>query len=560
MTPFDRSLGKSPFRNSLGVKIASAVFACAVLVYAGIVAVDVNWFRDNLITQLKSASEFSAELLQRAVEEPMRKGDDAATRQQFEELAPYGSVSLFLTDPKGDITYSTRADALRRPLAEVVPEKSFADMLARSLKTPTSHSDLVHIDGAPYFAEIKTVANAPSCHHCHGASRPILGAVVMLQNVSVQYEHLKQFHFERTIFLLVGLSALLAAVLAYIHRAFITRVAAITRKTGEVTAGDLTVRFDVGGSDELSRLCHHLNALVAGRERAERRLAELNRDLERQVADRTRDLAAKAAELEEANRRLRERERLKTVFLSTVSHEFKTPLTSVLGFAKLIARRFTRDILPEASGRDDDFGRSAAQIAANLPVMVAEGGRLAALVDKVIDLADLESGSAAFDMAPMDLAQAAREAVSAVCDAAAAKGLALVFEAEDGPYPLIGDAARLTGALAHLLENAVTFTAAGGVTCRVRRAGTRLAVDVIDTGRGIASADISTIFETFRQLGDHLTDKPHGTGLGLAIARATARAHGGQITVRSTPGLGSTFTLTVAATPGMPLDPRPERY
>jgi|GEM_PF-1784502 len=560
MNPVHNPLGKNPFRNSLGVKIATAVFACAVLVYAGIVAVDVNWFRDNLLAQLKSASEFSAELLQRAVEEPMRKGDDAATRKQFEELAPYGSISLFMTDAKGDITYSTRSDVLRRPLAEVIPEKSFADMLARSLKTPTSHSDLLHIDGAPYFAEIKTVANGPSCHHCHGASRPILGAVVMLHNVSVQYEHLKQFHLERTIFLLLGLSALLAAVLAYIHRAFITRVAAITRKTGEVTAGDLTVRFDVGGSDELSRLNHHLNALVAGRERAEARLAELNRDLERQVADRTRDLAAKAAELEKANRSLRERERLKTVFLSTVSHEFKTPLTSVLGFAKLIARRFTRDILPEASGRDDDFGRSAAQIAANLPVMVAEGDRLAKLVDKVIDLAELESGSAAFDMAPMDLGRAAGAAVSAVGTAAAAKGLTLVFDAEDGPYSITGDQGRLTAALSHLLENAVAFTAAGTVTCRVRRTESGAAVDVIDTGRGIAPEDQKTIFETFRQLGDHLTDKPHGTGLGLAIARATARAHGGLVTVRSTPGHGSVFTLTVANTTDIPLDPRPEGY
>jgi signal transduction histidine kinase len=549
-----------PFRHSLGVKIATAVFVCAILLYAGIVAVDVNWFRDNLLVELKSASDFSAELLQRAVEEPMRKGDDAATRQQFAELAPYGSVALFMTDRKGDITYSTRPDALRRPMAEVIPDAAFAAMLARGLKSPVNHSGILHLGGAPHFVEIKTVANAPSCHHCHGAARPILGAVVMLQDVSDQYERLKQFHLERTIFLLLGLTALLAAVLAYIHRAFITRVAVITRKTGEVTAGNLSVRFDVGGSDELSRLCHHLNALVAGRKKAEGDLAELNRDLERQVAERTADLARKAAELEEANRRLRERERLKTVFLSTVSHEFKTPLTSVLGFAKLIARRFARDILPEASGRDDDFGRSAAQIAANLPVMVSEGERLADLVEKVIDLADLESGSAIFDMAPMDLAQAAREASEAVRRAATDKGLTLAFEPGDGPLPLTGDRGRLTAALTHLLENAVAFTTEGTVTCRVRRTEAGAAVDVIDTGRGIAPEDQKAIFETFRQLGDHLTDKPGGTGLGLAIARAVARAHGGQVTVQSAPGRGSVFTLTVAGAPDGPLDPRPKGY
>ncbi|MDQ7832193.1 MAG: ATP-binding protein [Desulfovibrionaceae bacterium] len=542
----------NPFRHSLGVKIATSVFVSAILVYAGIVAVDVNWFRDNLLVELKSASDFSAELLQMAVEEPMRKGDDAATRRQFESLAPYGHVSLYMTDHKGEITYSNRKEALRRHIAEVIPDGAFADMLRQSLASPQGRSDLLHIGGEPYFAEIKTVANAPSCHHCHGSSRPILGAVVMLQNVSEQHTRLKQFHLERTIFLLLGLTALLAAVLAYIHRAFITRVATITRKTGEVTAGNLEIRFDVGGSDELSRLCHHLNALVAGRKRAEGRLADLNRGLEAQVEQRTRDLARQAAELEEANRRLRERERLKTVFLSTVSHEFKTPLTSVLGFARLIARRFRRDVLPQASGRSDDFARSAAQIAANLPVMVQEAERLSGLVDKVIDLSDLESGSASFDMAPMDMEQAAHQAVEAVRPAAAAKGLSLTLEAMDGSCPVTGDARRLASALKHLLDNAVAFTSQGGVTCRVRRTETGAAVDVTDTGRGIAPDDQKAIFETFRQLGDHLTDKPGGTGLGLAIARAVARAHGGQVTVQSTPGQGSTFTLSVAASGSQP--------
>ena len=192
--------------------------------------------------------------------------------------------------------------------------------------------------------------------------------------------------------------------------------------------------------------------------------------------------------------------------------------------------------------------------------MVAEGHRLAKLVDKVIDLADMESGSAAFDLAPMDLDRAAGAAVSAMRAAAAAKGLTLVFEAEDGPYAITGDQGRLTAAISHLLENAVAFTAAGTVTCRVRRTESGAAVDVIDTGRGIAPEDQKTIFETFRQLGDHLTDKPHGTGLGLAIARATARAHGGLVTVRSTPGHGSVFTLTVAYTTDIPLDPRSEGY
>jgi signal transduction histidine kinase len=312
------------------------------------------------------------------------------------------------------------------------------------------------------------------------------------------------------------------------------------------------VRFDVGGNDEISRLSEHLTTMVAGRKRAEGKLAALNRDLEKLVERRTRDLARKAAELEAANRRLVELDRMKTVFLSTVSHEFKTPLTAVLGFARLISRRFSRDILPEVLGRRDDFGRSASQIAENLPIMIEEGERLSELIDKVIDLTDLESGGVAWDMAPMDLGLAAASAVDAVRREAEAKNLSLTLEADGGPYPMRGDRNRLTAALTHLLKNAVAFTSQGGVTCRVYRAGQELAVDVADTGRGISQKDQEAIFETFRQLGDHLTDKPGGTGLGLAIARAVARGHGGRVTVHSVPGQGSVFTLSVPLEPPAP--------
>jgi signal transduction histidine kinase len=159
-----------------------------------------------------------------------------------------------------------------------------------------------------------------------------------------------------------------------------------------------------------------------GRPQAGRsKLADLNRVLERLVGQRTRDLARKAAELEAANRRLVELDRMKTVFLSTVSHEFKTPLTAVLGFVRLMSRRFSRDILPEALGRRDDFGRSASQIAENLPILIEEAERLSELVEKVIDLTDLESGSVAWNMAPMDLGLAAASAVDNVRREAAAK-------------------------------------------------------------------------------------------------------------------------------------------
>ncbi|QLA16522.1 HAMP domain-containing sensor histidine kinase [Desulfolutivibrio sulfoxidireducens] len=542
----------NPFRHSLGVKIAAVAFAATLLVFAGIFVVDFSWYQDNLLLELKASSDFSAELLQMAVEEPMKKGDDAATIRQFENLSQYGHLALFLTDAKGTVTYSNRQSALRRHVAGLIPPGSFKDMLDLGLTRPLDHSALLHIDGAPYFAEVKTVQNAPSCHHCHGASRPILGAVVMLQNVSGQYARLTQFHFRRTAFLFLGLAALLAGLLYYIHRVFITRVGTITQKTEEVTGGNLDVRFDVGGSDELSRLSEHLTTMVAGRKRAEGKLAGLNRDLEKLVARRTRDLARKAAELETANRRLVELDRMKTVFLSTVSHEFKTPLTAVLGFARLMARRFHRDILPETLGRRDDFGRSAAQIAENLPIMIEEGERLAELIDKVIDLTDLESGSVEWKMAPMDLGRTAARAVENVRQTARAKNLALTLEADDGPYDMRGDQDRLTAALGHLLKNAVAFTTEGGVTCRVRRVDDELAVDVIDTGRGISPVDQEAIFETFRQLGDHLTDKPGGTGLGLAIARAVARGHGGRITVQSVPGQGSVFTLSVPLTPPAP--------
>jgi signal transduction histidine kinase len=116
--------------------------------------------------------------------------------------------------------------------------------------------------------------------------------------------------------------------------------------------------------------------------------------------------------------------------------------------------------------------------------------------------------------------------------------------AEDLPT-IEGDADRLLQVLINLIANAAKFTDAGSVTLRARRVAEGLELAVADTGRGIARADQTAVFEKFRQVGDPLTEKPRGTGLGLPICGQIVRAHGGRIEVESALGQGSTFRVTL---------------
>jgi signal transduction histidine kinase len=243
--------------------------------------------------------------------------------------------------------------------------------------------------------------------------------------------------------------------------------------------------------------------------------------------DRLVELQRLYADLAIAHQELLSLDEAKTNFLANVSHELRTPLTSIRAFAEIL----------QNYPNDDDTQQEF------LGIITAESERLTRLVNDVLDVTKIESGEMdwrdeAFNPTPL-LEQSARTFAPLFEQAK------LAFQQElTSDLPMIrGDHDRLQQVVHNLLNNAMKFTAQGGIALRASAAGDEVTISVSDTGVGIAEADQERVFEKFQQVGDTLTGKPKGTGLGLTICRDIVAHHGGFLTLESEPGRGSTFSI-----------------
>ncbi len=309
--------------------------------------------------------------------------------------------------------------------------------------------------------------------------------------------------------------------------------------------GALNARATYSDSGELRSIEGMLEDFTE-RKKAEQDLADLNRHLEQLVRARTEDLVRKAHELEQANKRLRELDEMKSAFLSSVSHELRTPLTSILGFAKLLKKDFIKNFSPLSHG-DSLLEKRGARIQENLSIITEEGERLTRLINDVLDLNKIESGSMGWRDEVVQLGEIAEKTVQSIQGVFAQKtGVDLVYEVEPDLPKIVADPDRIQQVLVNLLNNAAKFTEEGSVTLRSRNDNGFVRVEVQDTGVGIAPEDRLTIFEKFHQSSfSPSKDKPQGTGLGLTICREIVEHYGGRIWVHSEQGKGSSFIFTI---------------
>lgn len=276
-----------------------------------------------------------------------------------------------------------------------------------------------------------------------------------------------------------------------------------------------------------------------------RETINLRENLEDQVEQRTRELTAKAAELEGANEKLTELDILKSRFLSSVSHELRTPLTSIMGFSKLILRDMNKVLLP-ALPTDDKVRKKADRTVSNIEVIQREGVRLTRLINSVLDLAKIESGRMEWQDRSVDLKACIEEAVQVVQGAFNENpGLVLNVTVEEPMTRIFADRDRIVQVLVNLLSNAAKFTREGEVSVLAASADDGMVrVAVSDTGPGIHPRDLEAIFERFHQ-GDAQGGKPVGTGLGLTICKEIVEHYGGEIGAESELGRGSCFMFSL---------------
>jgi len=280
--------------------------------------------------------------------------------------------------------------------------------------------------------------------------------------------------------------------------------------------GEMGRRVRSSDVEELELLSLEFNSMAE-------QVQQSHSELEARVEAKTRDVEA-------ANRH-------KSEFLANMSHELRTPLNAVIGFSEALEAEL--------------FGPLNAKQSEYVKDIHDSGMHLLALINDVLDLSKVEAGRLDLDLGPFHVETTLRQAMTFVRERAHQQQLTLTSELAPELHDWIGDERRFKQIVLNLLSNAVKFTPDGGsITLRAGLNGTAAAghslwVEVQDAGIGIAAEHHATIFEAFSQVGSNGLHKAEGTGLGLALVKRLVEAHGGQITLASAPGQGSTFRFNI---------------
>ena len=237
-------------------------------------------------------------------------------------------------------------------------------------------------------------------------------------------------------------------------------------------------------------------------------------------------------EIRDKSRQLEIANQHKSEFLANMSHELRTPLNAIIGFSEVLLER----IFGELNDKQDDY----------LKDILSSGRHLLMLINDILDLAKVEAGRMDLEPSRFHIPTAVSNATTLVRERAQRHGIALGIDVDPALDEIVADERKFKQILLNLLTNAVKFTPDGGrVDVLARRNADMLEVSVRDTGIGIAKEDHDAVFEEFRQVGRHYTNKQEGTGLGLTLTRRFVELHGGRIWLESEPGKGSTFTFTI---------------
>src|SRR6478735_3149231 len=254
--------------------------------------------------------------------------------------------------------------------------------------------------------------------------------------------------------------------------------------------------------------------------------SEVGQELRDRTRQMEREVIARSRELADANRSLRDAN--KTAFFSNVSHEFRTPLTLILG--------------PVERAVASDEGTLGG---ADLTALHRNALRLLRLVNSLLDFSRIESGRVEASYVPTDLGAFTAGIAGAFQSLFEEAGLALVIECPPLPEPVYVDHAHWEKVVMNLVQNAFKFTFQGTIAVRQRLLGDRVELSVSDTGTGIPEAELPRVFERFHRVAGAKGRSFEGSGIGLALVHELVRLHGGDVRVESEVGRGTTFFVTI---------------
>jgi signal transduction histidine kinase len=382
-----------------------------------------------------------------------------------------------------------------------------------------------------YYGAVRAMASCLGCHNEINRERakkqsidiPELreNGLIAVVKVKMRTEAIENsIHLNRAILISTALvTALLIMAGSYliIRYVIVKPVKHLKEVSDAISAGELNVRSEIQTGDEFEDLSHAFNRMLRNLVSMQDRLRKVNTDLDRKVD-----------ELARVNLALYESNRIKSDFLATMSHELRTPLNSILGFSEVLLS-----------------GQPLTEKQQRWVTNIQSGGqRLLALINDILDLAKIEAGKMEVRIEEFGVAEVADGLLNMFRPMAQKKNIDLRSHVDPGLPSLRQDPVKFQQILSNLLSNAIKFTPEGGrVVLKATADGDAVVVTVVDTGVGIAPEDQELVFERFRQAANPMTREHAGTGLGLSIVRELSKLLGGEVTLQSELGRGSTFTL-----------------
>ncbi len=449
----------------------------------------------------------------------LHRGDTRAVRAILGDLAVHDGVAVALIrDPAGTARFHVADEGGRDPVA----------LLGHGLFSATTWRT-IGLQATRLALPPAVSLNAP------GPARNVGWLELQPEPDRVAREYLRGM-----LPLLFIITALLmvTALLADVAAASVTGpLGRVTRQIRRFEVGHLDDRLRNLDVDEIGALGAALNRMAGSLARGQRTLRDQVRQTTAELQQSIQGVEVQNAKLDVARRRALEASRVKSEFLANVSHEIRTPINGIVGFADQLSHC-------PLDAEQRDYVNTIRESCTNLLT----------IVNDILDFSKIEAGKLVIDNVAFDLRDSVEEVLSLLAAAAYGKGLeltALIYA--DVPLKLYGDPIRIRQVLTNLVHNGIKFTATGGITVRVMvddETDTRanLRISVTDTGIGLEPADQAKLFQAFGQADTSLTRRFGGTGLGLIISRKLLEQMDGDIALESAPGAGSTFCCSLPLT------------
>ncbi|MHC4212673.1 MAG: sensor histidine kinase [Planctomycetota bacterium] len=407
-----------------------------------------------------------------------------------------------------------------------------------SLKSDEEHNECVILEKREdlhYSSYVKVFRATEKCVGCHQAestasvfslNEPIGAAVVQRRAPEISWTVLLNRVWIVTAGLIGGVGAI-ATFYAITQRVILRPVRQLRALVNNVAEGNLDIRSSIKTGDDYEKLAHAFNHMLDNLQSAQEKLRQANIQLDGKISE----LSGRNIELFKANK-------VKGEFLANISHEFRTPLNAILGFAEIIREK------PGLLKRDK--GRRYAEN------IITGGNRLLNMINDLLNMAKTEAGKMELHIERTGVGELCKMVVGHFSGLTSGKKIKVKLSVEEKLPELVTDAGKVEQILYNFLSNAVNFTPLRGrIEIRASRSDDKtLRISVTDSGCGIAETDQEKIFEKFRQVDGSLTRQSTGTGLGLSISKELAGLLAGDIGMESKVGEGSTFWLEIPFTLG----------